>query len=331
MGLFTFLKKQFIDVIEWTEPGDGILSYKFPMQDNEIQTGAVLTVRDSQMAMFVNEGKIADAFGPGRHKLSTNTLPLLTNLNNWDKLFASPFKSDVYFFSTREQIDQRWGTPTPITIRDKEYGPLRIRANGSFSYKIADPKKFYQKISGTRDVYTSEELGGQLRAAIITNFGSMFGGSDVGFVDMASNQVKFSVAIGEAMKKPFGDYGLEVASFFVQSISLPEELQQRMDKASSMRLLGDLQQYAQFQTAEAIATAAANEGGGAAGAGVGLGAGMALGQTMAAAMTGASRGGGATEEDPLQTIDKLHGLLQKGVITQAEFDSKKAELLKKVK
>ena len=151
MALMDFIKKQFIDIIEWTEDGDGVLAWRFPMEDREIQNGGSLTVRESQMAMFVNEGKVADVFGPGRYTLTTATLPVLTYLQNWDKLFKSPFKSDVYFFSTRQQIDQRWGTTQPVTIRDKDFGAVRLRAFGNYAYRIADPRLFYNEISGTRE------------------------------------------------------------------------------------------------------------------------------------------------------------------------------------
>lgn len=331
MGLFDLFKKQFIDVIDWTESSDGVLAYRYPVADREIQNGAQLTVRESQYALFVNEGEIADLFGPGRYTLNTKTLPVMTSLKNWDKLFASPFKSDIYFFSAREQIDQRWGTSTPVTIRDKDFGPIRIRAHGTFSYKVKNPQVFYKKLSGTREIYTTEDLGGQLRSAILTNFSTLFGAPSVAFVDMASNQVKFSETIAQAMLMPFNDYGLQLTGFLVQSISLPDTLQEKFDKMAGMRMVGDLKQYAQFQAADSISTAAANEGGGA-GAGVGLGAGMAIGQTMANAFgTGSGAGGGSQDEDPVVMIDKLHELLKKGVLTQAEFDSKKAELLKRIK
>ena len=163
MALMDFVKKQFIDIIEWMEAGDGTLAWRFPMADREIQNGASLTVRESQMAVFVNEGKVADVFGPGMYKLTTQTLPVLTYLKNWDKLFQSPFKSDVYFFSTRQQLDRRWGTSQPITIRDKDFGAVRLRAFGNYAYRIADPKLFHTEISGTRDTYTVQDLDGQLR------------------------------------------------------------------------------------------------------------------------------------------------------------------------
>src|SRR4051812_1766525 len=158
MALMDFIKKQFIDVLQWTESGDGVLAWRFPMQAMEIQYGASLTVRESQIAVFVNEGKVADVFGPGMYKLTTQTIPVLTYLKNWDKLFESPFTSDVYFFSTRQQVDQPWGAPQPITTRDKDFGAVRLRAFGNYAYSVADAKTFPQKISGPRAVYPVEDL-----------------------------------------------------------------------------------------------------------------------------------------------------------------------------
>lgn len=332
--MFDFMKKQFIDVIDWTEEGDNVLAYRYPMQDMEIQSGAQLTVRESQMAVFINEGNLADIFSPGRYKLTTQTLPILTNLLNWDKAFKSPFKSDVYFFSTREKIDQRWGTQQPITIRDKEFGPIRIRAFGTFSYKIEEPATFHQKLSGTKETYTVNDLDGQLRSLVITGIATKFGGGDVAFLDMAANQQKLSEEFKKELDTSFFEYGLKLCSFYVQSITLPEELQQYLDKQSSMNLVGDLNKYATFQAADSIKDAAQNEGG-LAGAGVGLGAGAALGQAFAGALSGASSAGqsggdGSKEEDPFELLEKLQGLLDKGIINQEEFDSKKADILKRI-
>jgi membrane protease subunit (stomatin/prohibitin family) len=328
MGIFSFLKKQFIDVIEWNEAQDGVLAVRYPMQDNEIQNGASLTVRETQVALFVNEGEVADLFEPGRHTLTTRSLPLLTNLRNWDKAFQSPFKSDVYFFSTRTQIDQKWGTQTPITIRDKEFGPIRVRAYGTFSYKVKNPKTFFKTISGTREVYTTSELEGQLRSQILTSLGTFFGAAEVSFVDMAGSQQKFSTTLKEALSLMFTQYGLSLEGFQVQSISLPEELQKYLDQSSSMRLVGDLRKYAQFQAADAIG-AAARQDGGLAGAGAGLAAGMGMGKLMTDALSGGGGEAGGSE-DPVAMLGKLHDLLTKKIITQAEFDAKKAELLKKI-
>ena len=293
MSLGSFFKKQFVDVIQWTESGDGVLAYRYPMQDMEIQYGAQLTVRESQMALFVNEGKVADAFGPGLYTLETRTLPLLTNLMNWDKLFQSPFKSDVYFFSTRLQTDQRWGTPNPITVRDKDFGMVRLRGHGIYSYHLTNPLVFHRKVSGTRDVYGVADLEGQLRNTIVSRVSDAFASSKIAFLDMAANLDELGRAIAEQVAPVFADLGLELDSFIVQNLSLPEELQKRLDERIGMNMVGNLRDYTQFQAAQSIPTAAANEGGGA-GLGAGLGAGMAMGKAMADAISGSTTGQGGT-------------------------------------
>jgi membrane protease subunit (stomatin/prohibitin family) len=280
MSLRDFLSKQFIDVIDWVEPEDGILSYRYPMQDREIQNGGKLTVRDSQAAVFVNEGKAADAFGPGLYTLNTQTLPILTYLKNWDKAFQSPFKSDVYFFSTRTQTDQHWGTPNPITIRDKEFGAIRLRAFGIYSYHLTEAKTFYSKISGTRDIYRVADLEGQLRNTIVAKMTDAFASSQVPFLDMAANQAALGEKITEQMKPAFGEYGLTLDTFVVENLSLPDELQKVLDQRISMNVLGDMGKFTQYQVATSIPIAAGNEGGGAVGVGAGLGAGVAMGQAM---------------------------------------------------
>ena len=276
----SFFSKQFIDVIHWTEPGDGILAYRYPMEDMEIQNGGQLTVRDSQMAVFVNEGQIADVFGPGLYTLTTQTLPILTYLRNWDKAFKSPFKSDVYFFSTRLEINQKWGTTTPITIRDKEFGAVRLRAYGIYAYRVQDPKVFYEKVSGTREVYQTSDLDGQLRNTIVARMTGAFANSAVSFLDMAAAQEHLAETMLAALKPVFADLGLLLDSFVVENISLPDELQKLLDQRIGMNMVGDLGRYTQFQVAQSMPIAAANEGGGAAGAGVGLGAGLAMAQQM---------------------------------------------------
>jgi membrane protease subunit (stomatin/prohibitin family) len=280
MSLRDFISKQFIDVIDWVEPEDGILAYRYPMQDREIQNGGKLTVRTSQLALFVNEGRAADAFGPGLYTLNTQTLPILTYLKNWDKAFQSPFKSDVYFFSARIQTDQHWGTQNPITIRDKEFGAIRLRGFGIYSYHIQDAKTFYTKISGTRDIYRAGDLEGQLRDTIVAKMTDIFATSRVPFLDMAANQTALGEKIKEQMNPAFGDYGLALDSFVVENLSLPDELQKVLDQRISMNMVGDMGRYTQYQVAQSIPIAAANEGGGGVGVGAGLGAGMAMGQAM---------------------------------------------------
>ncbi len=276
----SFFSKQFIDVIHWTEPGEGVLAYRYPMEDMEIQNGGQLTVRDSQAALFVNEGQIADVFGPGLYTLTTQTLPILTYVRNWDKAFKSPFKSDVYYFSTRLQTDQKWGTATPITIRDKEFGAVRIRAYGIYSYRVADAKLFYQRVSGTVETYHVGDLEGQLRDTIVGRMTAAFATSAVSFLDMAASQLQLGQTMIEALRPVFADLGLEIVGFVVENISLPDELQKILDQRIGMNMIGDMGRYTQFQVAQAIPMAAANEGGGAAGIGVGLGAGMTMAQQM---------------------------------------------------
>jgi membrane protease subunit (stomatin/prohibitin family) len=280
LSLRDFISKQFIDVIDWLEPEDGILAYRFPMQDREIQNGGKLTVRDSQLALFVNEGHAADAFGPGLYTLNTQTLPILTYIRNWDKAFKSPFKSDVYFFSSRIQTDQHWGTQNPITIRDKEFGAIRLRGFGIYSYHIKEAKTFYSKISGTRDLYRTADLEGQLRNTIVAKMTDAFAVSQVPFLDMAANQAALGERIKEQMIPAFAEYGLELDTFVVENLSLPEELQKVLDQRISMNMVGDMGRYTQYQVAQSIPIAAGNEGGGGVGVGAGLGAGVAIGQAM---------------------------------------------------
>ncbi len=352
MALMDFLKKQFIDVIEWTEDGDGVLAWRYPMRDHEIQNGGSLTVRDSQAALFVNEGTVADLFSPGRYTLTTQTLPLLTNLKNWDHAFKSPFKSDVVFFSTRLQVDQRWGTAQPVTLRDKDFGAVRLRAFGNYTWRIADPRKFYTEVSGTRETYTTEDIDGQLRGVILQHLSDAVAQSGVPFLDLAANQVEFAKQIQQAVTPEFERLGLQLSSLTVQNVSLPDELQKILDQKIGMGMIGqNLGAFTQYQTAQAIpsiAAGAASGGGSVAGDAMGLGAGVAIGQVLAGniarGLAGGSAGGGGdgggaaaagaaaalAPQDVMATIEKLADLKAKGILTDEEFSAKKSELLKKL-
>ncbi len=295
MSISEFLNKQFIRVIQWNEGEEGALSYRYPMQDMEIENGGQLTVRESQLALFVNEGKIADVFEPGLHALNTRNLPILTDLMNWSKDFESPFKSDVYFFSTRLEIDQKWGTPAPITIRDKEYGVVRLRAFGNYSYRIADPRKFFTEVTGTREEVFAADLEGQLRTMIVARMTGIFAASEVSFVDMAANLAALTDKVAGDVKPNFAALGLELNQFVVESISLPDDLQKVMDQRIGVNMVGDLGRLTQFETAESLEEAAQNTGVGTAGMGVGLGAGAAMAQAMIGQMLpGQARPGAQT-------------------------------------
>ena len=283
MGLMDFIKKQFIDVIQWTEDGDDVLAWRFPTADQEIQQGAQLIVRETQAAVFVHEGLAADVFGPGHHVIRTQNIPLLTDLRHWGKLLESPFKSDVYFFSTRLRLNQTWGSAHPVTIRDAEFGVAQVRAYGIYSYRIHAPRLFFQHVSGTRERYLVGDLECQLRGTLVTTLSDHVAESRVPFLDMAANQVELAAAVQAKARPLLADLGLSLESFQIQNISLPDELAKRLEERIGMGIVGDVAAYTRFQTARSIPIAAA-EGGGAAGAGVGVGAGIVMGQAMAQAV-----------------------------------------------
>jgi membrane protease subunit (stomatin/prohibitin family) len=338
MSLGSFIKKQFIDILQWNEDVDGVLAWRYPMQDFEIQYGGSLTVRESQVAVFVNEGKIADVFGPGMHKLTTQTLPVLTYLKNWDKLFESPFKSDVYFFSTRLQTGRKWGTPQAITLRDTDFGMVRLRAFGMYSYAVADARKFFTSISGTRAVYTRDDLEEQLRGILVSTMATSLGTASKPFLDLAANQTLMAGEVKGPIETAFGKYGLALDVFNVTSINLPEDLQQALDKRIAIGMAGDLNKYTQYQVANAVPLAAQNEGG-MAGVGASLSAGLVLGQTMAQGLAAgqkapsepsAAPATAAPTPDPEARLAQLKGLLDKGLISAGDFESAKAEVIKKL-
>ena len=354
MALMDFIKKQFIDIIQWTEDDNSTLAWRFPTADLEIQYGASLTVRESQMAVFVNEGKVADVFKPGTYKLTTQTIPVLTYLKNWDKLFESPFKSEVYFFSTRAQLDFKWGTPQAITVRDKDFGAVRLRAFGNYSFHLTDPAKFHTQISGTRERYAALELDGQLRGLILQNISDAIASSGIAFLDLAANQIEFANALKTQVGPAFEAMGLALDQMTVQNVSLPEELQKILDQKIGMGMVGnDMGKFMQYQTAQAIPSLASGGGGSGGGSSVvgdamGLGAGVALGQVLAqnlqaglqssavaatnqaAAAQAAAQAAVMRPEDVMATLEKLGDLKAKGILTEDEFTAKKAELLKKL-
>ena len=331
--MFDFLRKQFVDVIEWQEqPGE--LAWRVPFADREIQNGAQLTVRDGQIAAFLNEGRMADYFGPGLHTLETANLPVLSNLRNWDKGFQSPFKSDVVFLSLKEQQGLKWGTAQPVTVRDAEFGALRLRAFGSYSFRLNEVAPFATRVLGTLEGVQVTALEPQLRAAIQTAIATALGGSGIAFLDLAASQQALSDRIKAEVDKAFAQWGLSCLSFYVESVSLPDEVQAHLDKASAMRVLGDLGNYTRFQAAEAIEQAAGQDGGGVAGIGAGMAAATALGGAMAQCLgqaPAATPAAAGPQEDTLATIEKLHKLVTLGALSQQEFDAKKAELLARIR
>ncbi len=327
MGLMDFIKKQFIDVIEMPEMESDILLKKYQMQDQEIQYGGQLIVRESQIAIFVNEGKLADVFTPGTYTLTTQNIPLLTNLKNWDKLFQSPFKSDVYFLNSKLQINSGWGTSQPITIRDKDFGMVRVRAFGQYTYKITNAGEFFKNISGAVDCYTREDLENQLRNTVVSTFTNFLAQSGVPFIDMASNQSELAATIKEKAMPQFANYGLEITDLLINNLNLPEELQKMLDQKISMGMIGDLNQYTKFQVANSIPLAAQNEGG-LAGVGASLGVGMTMAQTMQQALNPNLQQTSAPQENDIEAkLTKAKSMLDKGLISPEEYQKLKLDLL----
>ncbi len=287
MGLFdaigSLVKGQFIDVIEWTDDSSNTLVHKYDMDGKEIMMGAQLTVRESQVAIFVNEGELADVYGPGRYELSTSNMPVMTKLQSWKFGFNSPFKAEVYFVSTKQFLDRKWGTTNPVMMRDAEFGMIRVRAFGSFAFKVADPAVFLREVFGTKAITTAEDVEGQIKRNLVSGLSDAIAESKIPALDLAANSNELSHYAFQAINPKVLPLGLTLTSFVIENISLPEEVEKSMDKRTSMGVLGDMGRYTQYQAAEAMREAANNPGG-AAGAGMGMGAGVALGQMFAQAM-----------------------------------------------
>ncbi|HKY33005.1 MAG TPA: SPFH domain-containing protein [Candidatus Polarisedimenticolia bacterium] len=299
MGLFDRLKSrmssQFIDIIEWLDDSAGTMVHRFPVADQEIKNGARLTVRENQLALLVNEGKAADLFRPGLHALSTRNVPVLATLRGWKHGFESPFKAEVYFFNTRLFTDLKWGTSQPVLVRDQEFGMVRLRAFGTYAVRLAEARTFFAQVVGTRGLTTTEEITGQLRSIILTRFSDALAEARVPVLDVATRFDELSEMGRGAIDREFRTLGLELARFFVESVSLPDEVQAAVDHRSRLGVLGGhLDAFTRLQAAEAMTLAASAEGG-AAGAGVGIGAGMAMGRVMGEAMAPA---GGRPGEPP---------------------------------
>lgn len=280
MGFFKKIGGEFIDVIEWTDDSSDTLVYRFPTYNKEIQMGSSLIVRETQTTVFVYKGKVADVYEPGNYKLKTENMPIMTTLQHWDHGFNSPFKSDIYFFNTRQFVDLKWGTPNVITVRDPELGALGVRAFGLYAMRVKDPKKMMTEISGTKDIYKVSDIEGQLRQIIITKFSDLFAEAKVPFIDCAANLNEFSEKIQPLLAPDFEELGLKLTKFMVENVSVPPEVQKIIDKKAGMKHVGtDVDAYTKFQTADSIKDAAQNPGG-AAGAGVGAGIGFAMGESL---------------------------------------------------
>jgi membrane protease subunit (stomatin/prohibitin family) len=325
MGFVDKLRGQLIDIIEFLDDSRDTIVWRFPRQGNEIKNQAQLIVREGQVAVFESEGQIADVFGPGRYVLETKNLPILTTLKGWKYGFNSPFKAEVYFVATRQFTDFKWGTQHPITLRDPEFGMVRLRAFGTYALKVSDPAAMLRQLVGTDSNFRTEEIGEFFRQNIIGHLAPAIATSGIAVLDLAAHQQTLSNALAPALSAQLAEYGVTIPRFVIENVSLPPEVEAALDKRTQMGVLGDLDQYTKFQTATAIGDAANNPGG--AGEGMGLGMGMAMGTQMArsiqeaqqSAPAGASAGG----PPPLPVSDEMWfyavGATQAGPVTPEDL------------
>ena len=289
MALFNKIKQkafgEFIDIIEWTDDTSDTMIWRFPRYNSEIKNGAQLTVRETQVAVLVNEGQFADVFQPGRYELTTNNMPILTTLKGWKYGFNSPFKVDVYFVNTKQFLNQRWGTANPIMMRDPEFGPIRLRAFGSYNFRVQeDPIPFIKNVAGTSGEFTTEGISEQLRNFVITKFTDYLGESKIAALDLAANMNEFSQELTIGLKDDFAEYGIELTRFLVENVSLPEAVEEALDRRTSMGVIGNMTAYTQMQFADSLKDSANNPSGGGNLAGDAMGAGIGL--AMAGQMAG---------------------------------------------
>lgn len=331
MGLFDFIRGELIEVIDWVEKDKDTIMWKFPDKDANIKYGAQLTVRESQTAIFIDEGQLADQFDPGRYELFTRNMPLLTTIRNWDKGFDSPFKCDVYFFSSRTFTDLKWGTANPIILRDPQFKQVRVKAFGTYFIRLKDPSLFFKEYAGTNPVLRVSAIEQSLRDIVSPKFAEALAESGVSVMDMVANYSELGDQIAPILQQDLDPFGIELVKFQITSTSLPAEVEAFYDKMTNMNMVDDMQRFQQFQQAQALEKAAENPGGGA-GEGIGIGMGMGMAQQMmqqqnAPKQAPAESSKAQTREEILATLKELGGLKEAGILTDEEFDKKKKELL----
>ena len=283
MGLFDKLRGELIDIVEWLDDSHDTMVHRFDRMNNEIKNGAQLIVREGQTAVFIDRGQLADVFKPGQHTLDTKNLPILSTIQGWKYGFESPFKCEVYFISTRQFTDLKWGTKNPIIARDPEFGPVRLRAFGTYCVRVTGPENFIREIVGTDGSFTTDEITEQLRNLIVSRFADIIGESKMPVLDMAGNYDELGKFISDRILNDFDQYGLQVSKLLVENISLPPEVEAALDKRTSMGVLGNLNAYTQYQAATAMTDAAKNPG---AGSAMGMGVGMMMANQMGGVAAG---------------------------------------------
>jgi membrane protease subunit (stomatin/prohibitin family) len=286
LGIFDKIRGEFVDIIEWLDQTNDTMVYRFQRYNNEIKMGSKLTVRPGQKAVFVNEGQVVDSFEPGMYELTTQNLPILSTLKGWPYAFNSPFKAEVYFFNTKIFTNLKWGTSNPITVRDPELGPVRLRAFGSYNIRVAHPEELLKQLVSTDGLFQVDEISNQIRNMIVTAFASWFGSSRIPLFDFAARYGELGETIRGGIQIEVQQFGLELTQLLIENVSLPPEVEQALDKRASMGILGNMQQYAQFQAANAIEESARNPAGG--NMALDFGVGIAMGQQLSNAMQSSS-------------------------------------------
>lgn len=333
MGLFDFIKNEFIEVIEWVDDTPDTVIYKFPDKGNKINNGAQLTVRESQVVVLMNEGEFGDVYIPGRHELTTKNMPIITTLKSWKYLFDSPFKVDIYYVSTKQFTNLKWGTSNPVIVRDKEFGQVRLRSFGSYAVRVIDPKKFIKEFAGTNPWVRIDIVSEQLRNIIVSKLSEGLAEANISILDLAANFTEIGEKLKPVFQKEFDVWGIELGQFYIENVSLPEEVEKMLDKTTQLNMLNNkLNQFNQMQGGIAIENLANNPG--AAGT-AGIGAGVVLTNLLQQAQQ--PNAGGNTTGNEAQDKQKLLDLLKQlgelktqGIITEEEFNQKKAEILGKL-
>ena len=337
MGLFDFIRGELVEVIDWVEQENDIILWKFPDKDANIKYGANLTVRESQTALFLDEGRIADIYEPGRYELITENMPVLTTLRNWDKGFQSPFKADVYFISTRIFTNLKWGTQNPIILRDPEFKQVRVKAFGVYFVRVVNPELFFTEFAGTHQVLRISDIEERMRDIVSPKFAEAVAESGVSVLDMVANYTELGDRIAPILQKELDPFGIELTKFQITSTSLPKEVEEFYDKMTNMNMVSDMQKFTQFQTAQSIEKAAENESGGA-GEGLGMGMGFGMANQMMQQQVQQSQPTNQsapdtkaqTREEIMSTLKELGELKTAGVLTDEEFEAKKKELLSRL-
>ena len=343
MGIFDWINGQFIDIIEWLDHTNDALVWRFPRHNNEIKNGAKLIVREGQVAVFIDQGKLADQFGPGTYSLTTENLPVLSTFRGWKHGFESPYKAEVYFINTKQYLDMKWGTMNPITMRDADFGIVRVRAFGIYAIQVDanNVATFLREIVGTDGLFTTDEVEGQLRRMLVSAFTTTLGKSGIPVLDLAGNYEAIARTCQTSMEAQFGEYGLHLAKFVIENISLPSAVEKAIDERASMGAIGNMATYSQFQAANAMRDAAKNPGG-MAGMGMGMGAGFGLGNVMANVMAGNVQAAPVQNSAPTSTpspqptgsltdrLKKLKSLFEAGLIDEPTFAAKRDAILAEI-